>query len=939
MARILIVDGQTHSREALAALLEPGGHELTEAHDGEQGLHQAQTGRPHLIMAGNTLPGMDSAEFMARLRAAPGLANIPTIFYTAASSEPEVKVAARACGVQWVLCQATNQQAVLSTVNQTLSGEQDADQKVPQALPPHASAARLNDPNPLQDCLNKAKSSIDMMTHLLGDGRCQEPAHQKLEEVGECLANSLTNLQTISLRLTALIDLGIDMASERDPEELLHMTCRVAHQLCGCSHAAIGITGDDSTALRYYVVRGNDDGQSRNLPAPDMNDALLAALLKQREPIRLADLGKRIPLPGLPRNHGGTMPFLGIAIASASRIYGWLALIGKPAAGGFSECDERIASTIASQLAVAWENLALYKEIAQQHDQLERETAERQTAIEDLRRFRLAMDTTEDAIMLVDPVNISFVDFNATTCRMFGYDADELRTIGPIALGAGTREQLRNLYGRVIQGDSQHASAEIQLQRKDGSPVLVEVHRRAVQSGSGWLIVAVARDLTERQAERQRMLQMAHYDSLTGLPNRMLFMQSLKRALEQARPNDAIVVLLLNLDRFQKTNDTLGHAGGDELLRQVAERLRKSLDSADIVGRLGADVFGIILPIANRKQQELAVLDRIRATLDPRFSIGGSHITVTASIGIAVYPDDTDDADALLKYADTAMHWAKDAGRNVWRYFTAEMNRHALERLALENAMRTALEQNQFSLLFQPKANIATGLISGAEVLLRWDRPGFGVVSPEVFMALLEDTGLIVPVGNWVIDETCRLLGQWRKVGLAPIQLSFNVSARQFFDARLEQIILTAVQRHGVDTRLLMLELTESSLMADVEQAALVLENLKRLGLQVALDDFGTGYSSLAYLRRFPIDTLKIDIAFIRELSTNSEDAAIVSAIINMAHSLKLTVVAEGVDEVHQLQFLREHRCDEMQGYWFSPPLPEESFRELIDGQVALKYA
>src|SRR5690606_34302775 len=221
----------------------------------------------------------------------------------------------------------------------------------------------------------------------------------------------------------------------------------------------------------------------------------------------------------------------------------------------------------------------------------------------------------------------------------------------------------------------------------------------------------------------------------------------------------------------------------------------------------------------------------IRSALYPRFTIGDSHVTVTASIGVAVYPDDTDNAEALLKFADTAMHWAKDAGRNAWRYFTVEMNRHARERLDLENAMRTAIEQRQFSLLFQPKASIATGLISGAEVLLRWERPGYGMVSPQVFMALLEDTGLVVPVGNWVIEETCRLLGEWRRAGRPPVQLSFNVSARQFFDARLEAIILAAVQRHGVDTSQLMLELTESSLMADVEQSATVLKNLKRLGL------------------------------------------------------------------------------------------------------------
>ncbi|MEJ7804716.1 MAG: EAL domain-containing protein, partial [Telluria sp.] len=312
------------------------------------------------------------------------------------------------------------------------------------------------------------------------------------------------------------------------------------------------------------------------------------------------------------------------------------------------------------------------------------------------------------------------------------------------------------------------------------------------------------------------------------------------------------------------------------------------------------------------------------------FDLGGHEVTVTASIGITIYPDDGLDADTLIKYADTAMYRAKEAGRDAFRFFTAEMNAQSLARLDLENALRRAIDNNEFVLYLQPKVHIGSGRISGAEALIRWKRPGHGMVSPALFIPVLEETGLIVPVGTWVLNEACRMISKWGKSKTGPVHLSVNVSGVQFFLGGLEEEVLNALKVHEIAPELLELELTESSLMSNAEDTITVLRNLKALGIQISIDDFGTGYSSLAYLKRFPIDKLKIDIAFVREVTSNPDDAAIVLAIINMAHSLKLQVIAEGVERDAQLAYLRRHGCDEMQGYYFSKPVSEADFEAML---------
>ena len=441
----------------------------------------------------------------------------------------------------------------------------------------------------------------------------------------------------------------------------------------------------------------------------------------------------------------------------------------------------------------------------------------------------------------------------------------------------------------------------------------------------------------EVQARVAELERLANYDPLTGLANRTLFYETLQKTLDKASGDDSMVaVLFIDLDHFKNVNDTLGHAIGDELLRQFSNRLVQCVHTRDTVGRLGGDEFALILTMQDNNHPATTVANKIREVLREPFDLKGHEVTVTASIGITVHPDDASDPETLLKYADTAMYRAKKAGRDTFRFFTAQMNAEALAQIKMEKAVRVAVENNEFVLFYQPKVQLSSGRITGLEALLRWMRPGHGLVSPAEFIPVLEETGLIVGVGTWVIDTACEQIGRWMRSAVGPMQVAVNVSGRQFVEGDLEGDVVKSLAKHGIPTDLLELELTESSLMANTGRTIATLQNLKNLGVQVSIDDFGTGYSSLAYLRRFPIDKLKIDIAFIRDITTNPDAASIALTIIRMAHGLKLDVIAEGVETEAQLAYLRRNGCDQIQGYYFSRPLPLAEVEQILRDEKRL---
>ena len=562
---------------------------------------------------------------------------------------------------------------------------------------------------------------------------------------------------------------------------------------------------------------------------------------------------------------------------------------------------------------------------------LDAKNIELQARTADLQRFRTAMDATADAITLVSRTTMLFIEANAATSRLLGYSKEELLRLGPAAIGSGGLLDIELEYDAIIANQSVMENKQTFLLCKDGTKVDVEIQRQAQRSGDDWIIVCAMRDIGERRLVEERMYRLAHYDTLTSLPNRTLFYETLKKTLAQAASAGWLVaVLFIDMDNFKVVNDTLGHAVGDELLRQFSGRLVACSRIRDTVGRLGGDEFALILVMQDGRQTAAHVALKIQVALQAPFMLKDHALTITASIGITICPDDASDPQILLKYADTAMYQAKQGGRDTYRFFTAQMNADALARLALEKALRQAIDEKEFLLLYQPKVDLRTGRIDGFEALLRWQRPGYGLVSPAEFIPVLEETGLIVAVGSWVIAQACLQIGVWTHSAVGPVRISVNVSGRQFGESDLCGVVTKAIEDNDIRPELLELELTESSLMEKTARTMGTLADLKSAGVRLSIDDFGTGYSSLAYLRRFPIDTLKIDMSFIRDVTTNAEDASIVLAIISMAHSLHLQVVAEGVETEAQLAFLTHHRCDQMQGYYFSRPIPVPEVEHML---------
>jgi diguanylate cyclase (GGDEF)-like protein/PAS domain S-box-containing protein len=430
-------------------------------------------------------------------------------------------------------------------------------------------------------------------------------------------------------------------------------------------------------------------------------------------------------------------------------------------------------------------------------------------------------------------------------------------------------------------------------------------------------------DITERRRTEQRIEFLAYHDPLTGLPNRVLLEDRLEQAIAQAERNHSSVALVfLDLDNFKKINDSLGHATGDALLKEVSLRLKLCVRDTDTISRQGGDEFVLILRELQGAESCLPVLTKIMETLQEPCVCEGNELSTSASLGVALYPQDGPDFDILRKKADMAMYRAKEAGRNTYRFFDEAMDEEAVEHLLMRSGLRRAVERGEFVLHYQPQVDIPSGRVVGVEALLRWEHPEFGLVYPERFIPVAEDSGLIVPIGAWVIQEACRQAMAWAAAGLPELVMAVNLSAVQFRRGSIEDTVAQALADSGLAAARLELELTESILIQDVEQVMATVQRLKQLGVQLAIDDFGTGYSSLSYLKRFDIDKLKIDRSFVRDLGSDPDDAAIVRAIIQMAHSLGLRAIAEGVESPDLLQLLRDFGCDEAQGYHYARPMP-----------------
>ncbi len=471
------------------------------------------------------------------------------------------------------------------------------------------------------------------------------------------------------------------------------------------------------------------------------------------------------------------------------------------------------------------------------------------------------------------------------------------------------------------------------LIRRDGFESAIEDSAAPIHDRAGRVIgaVIVFHDVSATRAMSRQMTHAAQHDLVTNLPNRLLLNDRISQSISLARrQNRPLAVIFLDLDRFKYINDSLGHATGDKLLQSVSKRLLAGLRGSDTVSRQGGDEFVILLSEIADPEDLAASARKILLLLNAPHSIGGQDLHIGGSIGISVYPGDGEDAETLIKNADTAMYHAKERGRNNFQFFKAEMNLKAVERQSLEGSLRRALEREEFLLHYQPKVNLDTGEITGVEALIRWQHPDRGLVPPSQFVPIAEDCGLILQIGRWVLREACRQASAWQNARLPPLPIAVNVSAVEFRDKGFAERVRTVLSETGLEARYLELELTEGVLMEDAETMVSVLHELKMMGVLLAVDDFGTGYSSLSYLRLFPIDVLKIDQSFVHQITAESDDSTIVSAIINMGKSLKHIVVAEGIETREQRTYLQAQRCAEGQGYLFSPPLTAARFGHLL---------
>ena len=568
--------------------------------------------------------------------------------------------------------------------------------------------------------------------------------------------------------------------------------------------------------------------------------------------------------------------------------------------------------------------------------QLEADNARLHQRIEELeqieQRYELAMKGSNEGLWDWNPVSKELI-LSARLLTTFDISEDEtLKTTSTEWLTwvhPDDRQQYQDVLSEHLKGKTKFFDCEYRVRNKQGLYIWVHAHGLALRNEAGvaYRMVGSIGDITERKEHERQLQHQANYDSLTELPNRLLAMDRLSQSLAHAKRNKKQVgVLFIDLDNFKKINDTLGHDIGDHHLIEISHRLKQCTREEDSVARLGGDEFLMILQDIEQIEEVDHVCQRILQVLAKSVSINGYECFTTASIGITLFPNDGDNPQALLRNADTAMYRAKETGKNTYRYFTSEMNQESIARLNMESYLRHALENNELSLHYQAVVDIPTGNIVGAEALLRWNSPQYGTVPPDTFIPLAEESGLIIEFGDWVLETACKQAQKWRQKTGHHFLLAVNVAFPQFRDGHLVKTVHNVLRKTGLPPACLELELTERLLMEDETECAQALKELHDMGVRISIDDFGTGYSSLSYLKRFPVNTLKIDRSFVSNIDDSPENIPLITAIISMSHALGLNVIGEGVETKEQLDFLKDKNCNYAQGYYLYKPMPVEQF-------------
>jgi diguanylate cyclase (GGDEF)-like protein len=940
VATILVIDDSPFDRAFLVELLTHQKHRVLEASHGVDALAWLRKQRADLVISDIAMPGKDGFEFVRKVRADPATATIPIIIFTVESDKAKAIAHAHSCGISNVLTKPCTPEQILRMVEESLR-------------PP----------------FNFSSRSLP-----------QKAVQEDLRVIHDQASQTAEYPQVSSERLAALVDINRQLVSEQDQQQLLKSVCRAARRLLGAKSAALAV-GSGANDDVYFFTSGLSSAVAQTLGPPRLRAGIVGRVFTAREPCRLKIPQGDPQLSGLPLNYPPAHSLLAAPIVSLSHVYGWICLTDKIGAEEFSSADEELLRILADQVGRFYEIRSLYIEIQQHAARLEAEVGQRTLAERKLKRLNRVYAVLSQINALVVRVQnreelfwatcriaveagtfrmawIGVIDSHTLEGKVVAWYGGEKSYVDNIRLTAldGTPEserpacralrQSRPIICNDIAADLSPAAPRDELLERGHKSVgcfpvtvagrseavlaLFAGERNAFDDEETQLLLELARNISfsvDHMEKHEQLNYLAYYDELTGLANRALFLERVAQYQRSAiSSGHKLALFLIDLERFKNINDSLGRAAGDALLKLVADWLTRNPDDANLVARVGADVFAVVLPQVVQDGDVTRLLETTVEDLPKQvFRLNDAEFRVSAKIGIALFPDDGTNADALFKNAEAALRNAKTRG-DRFLFYTQQMTETVAGKLTLENQLRQALDKGEFVLHYQPKVSLASGKLTGAEALIRWNNPRTGLVPPVGFISVLEETGLIYEVGRWALHQAMDDYLRWRKAGLGVVRIAVNVSPLQLRHRDFVTEILKAIDIGPAAAAGLELEITETLIMEDVKYSIESLQAIRHTGVEIAIDDFGTGFSSLSSLHKLPLDTLKIDRSFVADMNASQEGMALVSTIIKLARSLRLKVVAEGVETDEQARLLRLLDCDEMQGYLFSKPVTGEIF-------------
>jgi diguanylate cyclase (GGDEF)-like protein len=965
VATIVVVDDRPTNLEFLTTLIGYTGHKAIEAADGAAALELVQKVQPDLMITDILMPTMNGYELVEQLRGMPQFAKLPIIFYTATYRASEAERLAAACGVTMVLAKPAEPQQILAAIQSALGGGPP----VKTAQPPEPINATEPEQGGFAALFRHYLDELDALMVSLppaatGKGSAAASAGERLRDVGD--------------RIYRMARLCVELCAERD-------SVRILERLLA---AIAGWVGADDGAICAIDARDPSQRHVRTLggvrpewyaTASSESVGLLRALVRENRTMRLQAKGGAIEAMGLVSGHPPVGSFLGTPLTNRTETVGWLYLTRRPGKPAFDDEDEFLAHTLASNAAILYENAHLFDVVQRHAADLQLEVTERRHAEAQVRRLnRLLGVLTSINNLIVRTRNRD--ELFAHACRILVEQGQYLGawiglvTDGRIVPGAwhGTmvlrepalhpdsgpraaqamwstlesgkpyvcNDLAHELAQEVMPANERNAvvlalaAVPITIDGKTVGALTVNAGERDVfNSEELRCLDELAHDIAfamEFIAREEKLGFLSRHDPLTGLANRTLLEERLVEHIAEAqRDKERVGVMVVDLDRFKAVNDRLGYVTGDDVLRRFASRLAAAAGDATRIARISGDRYAVVVPGLREPDEIGRVLrERINDVFDEPMKVGEEDIKLSAKLGIAIYPDDCDTGEGLIRNAEAALKRAKSTGER-YLFYTQQMSDAMKRRMSLEGRLQQALTRNEFVLHYQPQIELRSGVIRGAEALIRWANPELGLVPPGHFIPLLEETGLIIDVGLWVVEQANRDHRYWQGLGLQAPRVSVNVSTMQLRQAdfvdRLKGVLGDNSEPHGID-----IELTESLMMTDIEASIAKLRAIRDMGATVSIDDFGTGFSSLAYLARLPIGTIKIDRSFVVRMTNSADDMSIVSTIIALAHSMNMKVIAEGVDSREQLKTLRLLNCDEVQGFLFSPAVPTDDFVALL---------